>query len=224
MTRDPAPSYLPAQMPLPGARDHVVELLKARFVDNHLSIAEFEQRVGLAHQARSRGELDALLADLVPAAAPGTESAPAAFPDSSRHSRHPSASDHGRIVAILSNNERRGQMALPRRLEIVAILGDVELDLGGASIPVGVSEIDISAVFGDVQLMLPMDVRVESTGNAFLGSFDHRPHSFPVHEQSNDRVIRITGHSVFGSVTIDASPMLSPPFRTAETGAPRRLG
>lgn len=217
MSYDSSNAALPAQMPLPSARDHVVELLKAGFVENHLSITEFEQRVGLAHQARSRAELDPLVADLLPAAA---GHAPTASPPGYTGS----IADHGKIVAILSNHQRRGPMALPRHLEIVAILGNVELDLTGASIANGVTEIDISAVFGNVEVTLPPGVRTESHGNAFLGSFDHRSNEFPGYAETGDRVIRITGQSVFGSVTIEAAPAFALPPLPPDSGAPRRLG
>ena len=212
-------------MPLPGARDRVVELLKERFVENDLSIAEFEQRVALAHQARSRAELDPLIADLVPGASHVPASGPAGDTGYVGYVGYEGpVTKHGKIVAILSNNERRGPMDLPQRLEIVAILGNVELDLSNASIARGVTEIDISAVFGNVQVTLPMDVRVESAGNAFLGSFDHRSNDFTGQRQSGERTIRVTGHAVFGSVTIDAMPTFAPARFPADSGSPRRLG
>ncbi|MDQ6736893.1 MAG: DUF1707 domain-containing protein [Gemmatimonadota bacterium] len=216
MSYDSPNAALPAQMPLPSARDHVVELLKAGFVENHLSMTEFEQRVALAHQARSRAELDPLVADLLPAAGLAPTASPPGYTGS--------IANHRKIVAILSNHQRRGPMALPRHLEIVAILGNVELDLTGASIANGVTEIDISAVFGNVEVTLPPGVRIESHGNAFLGSFDHRSQEFPEYAETGDRVIRITGQSVFGSVTIEAAPAFAPPPLPQDSGAPRRLG
>jgi uncharacterized protein DUF1707/cell wall-active antibiotic response 4TMS protein YvqF len=196
------PSAPSAVLPGLAARERVVDLLQLRFADDCLSMDEFERRVAVAYQARTIAELDELAADLAPAAPTG-----------------PGVPATGRIVTILSNNERGGPMPVPRRLEIVAVLGNVELDLSEATFDVGVTEIDISAVFGNVELNIPTGLRVESTGNAFLGNFDHKPTPAIGYPRNSDRIIRITGHAVFSSVEIGTVPARA----MHADDAPRRL-
>lgn len=110
-----APLAAPSASPPYSARERVVDLLQVSFADDSLSLDEFERRVAAAYQVKSVGELDALIADLAQ-----TSSATA-------------VPEYGRIVTVLSNNERSGAMPIPRRLEIVSIMGNVELDISGAT-------------------------------------------------------------------------------------------
>jgi len=189
-------------LPALSARERVVDLLQLRFADDCLSLDEFERRVAVAYQAKTVGELDSLVADLAPATVQAT------------------VPEHGRIVTILSNNERNGAMPVPRRLEIVAVLGNVELDMSDATFASGVTEIEISAVLGNVEITVPFGIRVESAGNAFLGNFDYKAANIIGYEGDAERVVRITGHAVFSSVEIGAAPSRS--LRRPDD-APRRL-
>ena len=75
------------------------------------------------------------------------------------------------IVSFLSSNEREGRWPLPRRFRALAVLGNVELDLREADIGLGVSVIEAVAVMGNIEITVPPDVAVESSGDSLLGSF-----------------------------------------------------
>ncbi len=207
---DTTPSAAP--IATPAVREQVVATLQVRFAEDHLSIAEFERRVAAAYQARTLAELDALITDLAPAVAV-TDAA--------------TVPSHGRIVTVLSNNERGGAMSVPRHLEIVSVLGNIALDLRDAIFGDSMTEIDISAVFGNVELTLPVGMRIESHGNAFLGSFDDHSAHASGYPADSTRTIRITGQAVFGSVEIGAAESANSSLmsRGRETlgGTPRRL-
>jgi hypothetical protein len=81
----------------------------------------------------------------------------------------PPASDG--VVSFLSSNERQGRWPLPRRFRALAVLGNVELDLREADIGLGVSVIEAVAVMGNIEITVPPDVAVESSGDSLLGSF-----------------------------------------------------
>lgn len=197
-----ASTRVSSAVPALSARERVVDLLQLRFADDSLSKDEFERRVAVAYQVRTLGELDALVADLAPA------TLVAVVPES------------GRIVTILSNNERNGAMPVPRRLEIVSILGNVELDLTDATFGSGVTEIEISAVFGNVEITVPFGIRVESAGNAFLGNFEYEAANIAGYPSDAERVVRITGHAVFSSVEISTA---APRQLRHSNDPPRRL-
>jgi hypothetical protein len=188
--------------PTLSTRERVVDLLQAGFADDHLSIEEFERRVAVAYQAKTSTELDALVADLAPAAVA------------------PDVPPRTRITAFFSNTERNGAMAIQHYLEVVSILGNVELDLSDTKFAPGLTVIAVSAVLGNVEITVPLGVRVECAGEAFFGNFECKTADILGYPADAERVVRITGHSVFASVQIDAQPsrMLRQPH-----DAPRRL-
>ena len=75
------------------------------------------------------------------------------------------------VVSFLSSNEREGRWPLPRRFRALAVLGNIELDLREADIGLGVSVIEAVAVMGNIEITVPPDVAVESSGDSLLGSF-----------------------------------------------------
>ncbi|HEY5086924.1 MAG TPA: DUF1707 domain-containing protein [Gemmatimonadaceae bacterium] len=185
-----------------SARERVVDLLQLRFADDHLSLDEFERRVAVAYQAKTATELEALVPDLAP------EVAVAHVPE------------RARILTVLSNHERNGPMTVPRHLEIVTVMGNVELDMSDATFAPGDTEIEISAVMGNVEITVPFGVRIESSGDGFFGNFDYKTAEIVSYPSDAARVVRITGHAVFSSVEIGAAP--SRTLRQLHD-APRRL-
>ena len=181
-------SALSSAGPTFSARERVVDLLQLRFADDNLSLEEFERRVAVAYQAKTSEELNQLVVDLLPDTPVGE------------------VSKSARISAILSSNERNGPMSLPRHLEIVAILGNVELDLTDSTFAAGVTEIAVSVVLGNVEITVPFGVRVECAGNALLGNFEYNAATIVGYPTDDARVVRITGHAAIGSVEISAAP------------------
>ena len=206
MTGSPSPTNTAIAASTTGPtldeRERVVDLLQLRFADDHLPLDEFERRVAVAYQAKTADELGTLVADLSPA------TAVSAVPE------------HGRLSAIFSSNERNGVMSVPRHFEIAAVFGNVELDLSDATFAAGLTEIHVSAVLGNVELTLPLGTRVECSGDGIFGTFDCKAASIAGYPADADRVVRITGRSVFASVEIGAQPSTSTQLAH---GAPRRL-
>ncbi len=199
------PPLSPSLLPLPEAREQVVALLQNRFANSDLTIEEFERRITGAYSARSSAQLEALIADFQSVRIPMT------------------IPTEGKIVSVLANHERGGIMSVPRHFSIAAVLGNVELDLRDATFELGATEIEISAVFGNVSLTLPLGVRVDGTGTAFLGSFDHKLATGAMYFTDTERVIRITGNAVFASVTIDVGPSSFPSVTAFGNDASRRF-
>jgi len=65
------------------------------------------------------------------------------------------------ILAILSQADRAGDWELPERLWVRTVLGQVRLDLRYARFLPGTSEIEVTAIMGEVKITLPHGVRVE---------------------------------------------------------------
>src|SRR6185437_5272535 len=188
--------------PTPSERERVVDLLQLRFAEDRLSLEEFERRVAAAYQTKSATELDDLTADL------------------RQSTTLPVVPEHGRVSAKFSNYERNGPMTIPREFEIASIFGNVEIDMTDATFAAGVTEIRISAVLGNVELTLPLGIRVECAGDALLGNFDCKAAMVVGYPTDEDRAVRISGRAVLASVQIEAE--LPSSVRLAGR-APRRL-
>lgn len=104
-------------------------------------------------------------------------------------------------VAFLSNFQRDGDWILPRVFRVVALLGNVELDLTGARLGPGTSEIEVRSVLGSITILVPPDLRLECDGEPLIGSFEvqreARSSAAP-----DAPVVRITGRAILGSVEI----------------------
>ena len=121
---------------------------------------------------------------------------PAAYPLAPETAR-------GGVVSFLSSNEREGRWELPRHFRALAVLGNVELDLRDAVIGIGVSFIEAVAVMGNIEIIVPPDVAVESDGDSLLGSFvvKYKGNATPA-AANGLRVVRITGTAYAASVEI----------------------
>lgn len=187
----------PAALPTQTTRDRVVELLTQHYANDRIALDEFERRTTAVFAARSTDELQALVADLADPVLPAV------------------APEHGRISAIVSSNEQRSAMVVPRYLEIVAVMGSVNVDLRDSAFAEGVTVIDVDCIFGSVELTLPTEVRVEAAGRTIFGSFTSDASPTPGAAPAA-RVVRISGRAIFGSV----EAMIAAPRLPASIAAP----
>ena len=110
----------------------------------------------------------------------------------------------GGVVSFLSSNEREGRWELPRNFRALAVLGNVELDLREAVIGIGVSLIEAVAVMGNIEIIVPPDVAVESEGDSLLGSFVVKYQGGVSPSAATGlRTVRITGTAYAASVEIN---------------------
>ena len=205
----PSPPDPPAT---PEARERTVQLLGRHFADDRISLDELERRLELVYKAQSIGELDRLVSDLGPTTTSVTAPGPAPL-----LARPEDVPERGKIVAILSGNFRRGRWVVPRHFRVVAVLGGVQIDLREAQFIEGVTEIDVTAVLGGVELLIPPGVHVQSEGGAFLGGFETDQESGP---GSSRVVVRLTGMAVLGGVSASTRPAPLPgaPAETPRIG------
>jgi hypothetical protein len=134
-------------------REATVARLRVAGGEGRLTLEELAERVELADAARTRGELDALTADLpVAHAAPETE-----------------RKDRGWIVAIMGGAERKGRWRPARSTVVVTVMGGAELDLREAELADGV-QITAVTIMGGIGIAVPEGVSVEMGGFAFMGT------------------------------------------------------
>ncbi|MEX0837037.1 MAG: DUF1707 domain-containing protein [Gemmatimonadota bacterium] len=197
------PGNSPSNVPLEHGRNSAIDALCDHFANDRLTVEEFERRLDAAHQARSKDELDALLADLP--TAPNSVARRASSLES-RGGAHEVADpdrvkDREIVVAVMGGNGRKGRWIPARHSVVMAVMGGAELDFRDAVMPPGVTEVQIYAFWGGVDILVPPDMHVESTGFAVMGGFDHAAED-AVEPSPGAPSLRITGIAVMGAVDI----------------------
>jgi hypothetical protein len=174
-------------------REKVVARLSDAFAHDHLNIEEFERRLSLAHERNTVASINQLVDDL--AKADGEVHAQALAHASD-------VPDDEEITAIFGGSQFSGPRPLPRRLKVRAMFGGVLVDLRDALFPDGIIEVEVKAVFGGVQIIVPPTLAVECHGVAILGGFETL-HRAPANPEPSSPLLRVRGRALFGGVQIE---------------------
>jgi Domain of unknown function (DUF1707)/Cell wall-active antibiotics response 4TMS YvqF len=148
VTFRPAPRDLRAS---DSDRERVITLLGEAAADGRLTPDEHADRVERAYRARTLGELAGLTLDLV-----GPSQQPIRL-----DGRRP-------VTGVFSRDSRGGRWVVPDHLPVLAIFGDVELDLREAILTGSRTVVYATLMAGTVHLIVPDGVVVETTGTAVL--------------------------------------------------------
>ena len=181
-------------------RDRVVAVLRLHCTEGRITLDEFSDRVGDVYNARTAGELDAVVADLP---VPWSEDAPA----------HAADDDEGRffessrrrrsvrwLVAIFSSSSRRGRFTLDDEAAVVAAFGDCTLDLSEASIDGPNPLVSAVALFGNVTVIVPEGIEVNLQGLPLFGST--RCDTGSARPVPGSPVVTVRAFAAFGDVRV----------------------
>lgn len=189
------PTRAGAPVPLEQTRQATIQQLCSHFAVDNLSAEALEERLDRAHGATTLPELRALVADL-PAAAEG------ALPAGPRAIAPPShVAKQEVFVAVMGGAERKGVWTPPRTLYVIAIMGGAEVDLREARFGPGVTEIQIFALMGGAEIVVPPGVHVELSGVALMGGFGAAGRLEPP-QDPDAPVVRISGFCMMGGVDV----------------------
>ncbi|GAA1969386.1 DUF1707 SHOCT-like domain-containing protein [Amycolatopsis minnesotensis] len=139
-------------------REHVASLLQKAVGLGLLTLDELADRTDVALAARTRGELNVVLADL-----PGLVHQPDSAP----------AADRLELKATLSQTTRRGDWLVPKEIAIRSKMGSTELDFTEARFSSRSVRIDLDVSGGSVELLVPSTASVSTTDvHAIAGSVE----------------------------------------------------
>lgn len=206
VTYRPAPRDLRAS---DSDRDRVISLLGEAAADGRLTPDEHADRIERAYQARTLGELAVLTTDLV---------APTA---------QPIRLDGRRAVAgIFGRDSREGRWVVPNSLPVMAVFGEVELDLRDALLQGERTTVYATVICGTLHVIVPDGVAVEVTGNALLTRKVNR-----TYRQAGPRLGSIAPSASAGQSVIDLRTVaicgtikVTSPKRQRRLGGLRRGG
>jgi hypothetical protein len=210
------PSGLPELRASDTDREHTAEALRHAAGEGRLTVEELDERLNQAFAARTRAELERLVADVVPTGAAGRR--PLGVPEH----RVPVRSGEGGtrwILSILSGTERRGRWRLAERATTINFWGGSDLDLNHVELSAQRTELRVITIMGGADLHLPDGLNVEVSELAIMGGNDVR-----LGEQRPDPggpVLHIRLFTVMGGASVRRGRRLTKVERRAQRLADR---
>jgi hypothetical protein len=200
----------PSQMRISDAdRQRVADVLRDAAGEGRIDLDELEERLELTWQAKTYGELVPITLDLQ---APGPVPHPAAAPVRRTPSSVP-AVGHNSSVAIMGDCKRRGVWQVPAQHSAFSLMGSVTLDLREAVLSSHETQINASAVMGDVKILVPAHMHVLVDGTPIMGDYGQARDKVPAEIGPDSPIVRVRGISLMGSVQVQRLPAPGTPRR-----------
>lgn len=178
-------------------RDRTVTLLREHVVEGRLTLDEFSERMGAALEAKTRADLDAVMADLPESAAPSATAVSAAAPRKTSRWH----------IAVMSGHSTRGRWRIGGKTKAVAVMGGCDMDLRRAEIEGPEVEITAFAFWGGIDIVVPEGFDVELRGFSFMGGRSLRLRDVPIVPGSPRIIVR--GFAIMGAVEVKSRPLRS---------------
>ena len=184
-------------------RERAVEVLMEHFSNDVMDLEEFEGLLDAANRCATAGELRELLRRLPPleSSKPATDMVPAqggppVVVDADR------VRDRGFLISVLGGTHRAGRWIPARRNFALGFLGGIALDLREALLGPGVTDVNVLAVLGGVEIIVPPEMAVEADGIALLGGFEHQTDT-PLRSDPDLPTLRVRGLALLGGVSVE---------------------
>ncbi|GAA2861071.1 DUF1707 domain-containing protein [Streptosporangium fragile] len=162
-------------------REKVAAVLGDALADGRLDHTEHEERTDALYRARTFGELEALITDLLPPEA------------------RPLRTDVRPVAAFFSSEERSGRWVVPTRFTATAVCANVTLDLREALLQSRHVTLQVTVLAGTLTLIVPEGVRIEMPASAFMGGKKNQVPASP-----DGPIIEITGLVALGGIVAKA--------------------
>lgn len=148
-------------------RDRIAQILSDALAEGRLTAEEHSDRLDSLYAFKTVGELESLVRDLP---APGGVHAPPAYATGSAGSSGYTEN----IVAVCSSSARKGRWRPGAHSRAVSVMGDIAIDLTEAVFEQQVTEINVTCVLGNVEVLVPENVTLRGYGSGVLGNFEVR--------------------------------------------------
>jgi hypothetical protein len=197
-------------------RDRAASVINEALAEGRLTAEEHSDRLDSIYAAKTQADLVPLLEDLPSA---GTASAPAAG--------QAAASRTGparRIIAILGGASRKGGWHAEPVIDVLSILGGVELDFREAILPGKEVVLRVTTILGGVEVTVPPEMRViDDGGAAILGGKDLVGASAES-AGPDSPVLRVQGTCVLGGIDVKRKPRKRKGIKGDQSASPGVLG
>lgn len=106
------------------------------------------------------------------------------------------------VWTVVSSLKRTGAWRVPAHLAVSVAMGDARLDLREAELSSPLTTIEVRGFMGDVKIIVPDRLRVECTGSAFVGEFEHKESGVTAAAPADSPLVRVIGGMLLGEVTV----------------------
>lgn len=189
---------------LRDGRERAEALISQRFAEGLIDQDQLERRLERVHDAGTMTELEDLIVDLVE---PGTSASAALVPLSPARASvalaHPDQiEDERRIVAVFASVEERGRWLPARRTRVIEVFGETELDFREAALGPGPTELRVTCIFAELDIIVPPELAVRVDAQAVIAEIDRNHEVLGTPASPDDPVLVITGLLMFAELDI----------------------
>ncbi len=184
-------------------REQAVEVLMEHFSNDVMDMDAFEGLLDAVNACSTAGELRELLSKLppLPSSKPATDVMPApggapVVVDADR------VRNHGFLISVLGGTNRAGRWIPARKSFALGVLGGISLDFREALLGAGITEVNVLAVLGGVEIIVPPEMAVEVDGMGVLGGFEYQTDA-PIRSNPDLPTLRVRGLAILGGVTVE---------------------
>ena len=167
-------------------RDAAAARLRESCAVGRLTLEEFSGRADAVYAARTRAELEPVVADLPAVPAPSRKR-PRRF-----------------VLGLFGGPTLEGRWRVARRFFALCIFAGVDLDLRRAELSDPVVTIFLFTAFGGADVYVPQGVEVDLRGFAVFGGNDERGEEGEIHHGAP--LVRVVALTVFGGVDVHHVP------------------
>lgn len=194
----PAPS--PAGMRASDAdRDRIAQILADALAEGRLTSEEHSDRLDSLYAVKTVGELDVLVGDLpAPGAAAGQQPAYAAAGYAGQQPTGGLPAET--LVAVCSSSSRKGRWRPGANTRAVSVLGDITIDLTEAVFQQQVTEINVTCVLGNVEILVPENVTLRGYGSGVLGNVEVHGEGQASGADPHAPVVIVRGFALLGNI------------------------
>lgn len=185
---EPIPS---AASPSDEERDHAVAVLRSHCADGRLSLDEFADKVVGVLQARSHGEIEAVVGEPLDRPVPAV---PESDPDCGANW----------VVGVMWGAQRRGRWRPRRRVNSFAFWGGCTIDFRGAELVEPEVRVTAVAMMGGIDIIVPEGVAVEVSGIPIMGGVGRKIRDVPI--LPGTPVIKVRAVAFWGGVSVRSKP------------------
>ena len=190
---------------LARARELKIDELSTHFANDDLTLEELERRIELVYKAATAAELETITADLKKAAMVPPEFVQAKVVKGKGNAPATFELPHGRILSFMSSTRKVGRWALPRELQLKAIMSDTHIDLTNAVLTDPSVVVEVRAIMASLKIVVPPGMRVVVDTNSIMSNVESRADDFAPADMpaaTNAPVVRLTGYAFMSDVKV----------------------
>ncbi len=187
----------PMDRPISALREDTIDQLILNYSHGELSLESFERRLDQAMDAETHDALLSLTSDL-------DLVVDSTFKERKRREFNIITDPHGamgedRILSVFGNTDRKGAWDVSNDIQIISLFGNTVLDFNEARFHSMTTHINVSCIFGNVNLFISEGFNVVSKVSCIFGGVKEKA---PYSHDADVPTIILEGFVLFGDIKI----------------------